>query len=84
MGEGKTALQDTSFNVTTYLGRSSAQSSPVKPGEHVDNHIRVDLELVLDKFGVLGVQRVRRGGTLAGLDGAGNKVEGEDLHGEGG
>ncbi|POR33972.1 hypothetical protein TPAR_05834 [Tolypocladium paradoxum] len=63
------------------LLRRRPQRRPVQPRQHVDQHLRVDLDVVLHQLRVLGVQRVRGRRRLAGLGGAGDEVEAEDLHG---
>jgi hypothetical protein len=57
-----------------------AKGLPVQTGKHVDNHVRIQLNVVLDEFCILGVKGIRVLGRLAGLDGAGEEVETKDLH----
>lgn len=66
----------------THLRRRCAQGSPVEAGQDVDDHVGVQLNLILDELGVLGVERERVGGALAGLDGTAEEVDAEDLHGD--
>lgn len=65
---------------STYLGRSSPQSSPVDARQDIDQKLRVDLDIIFGQLGLLGVQRERVVGRLAVLDRAGQKVECHDLH----
>lgn len=64
----------------TYLGRVCPQRSPIQAGQHVKQHLLIQLNFVLHELSVLGVQRVRGGGGLARLDGARQEVKAEDLH----
>lgn len=66
---------------STYLRGRGAQGRPVEARQHVDEHFGVDLELVAHELGVLGVQRERRRRAPAGLGGAREEVEAQDLHG---
>lgn len=63
-----------------YLGWSRAERRPVKPGQDIDQHVWIELYVILHKFGVLGVQGKRVGGGLARLCRTVDEIESEDLH----
>lgn len=64
----------------THLRSSSTESLPVQSGKDVEDHIRVQLNLILNELRVFGVKRECVGGALASLNGASNKVDAQDLH----
>ena len=76
------APSETTKVPSTHLGTRRAQGRPVKAGQHIDDHVGVQLDFILHQLGVLGVKRERVGGALAGLDGASEEVKAKNLHGE--
>ena len=66
------------------LRRRHPQRVPLDPRQDVAQEGGVVLHVGLLELGVLEVQRVGGGRGLAGFDGAGEEVGGEDLHGGGG
>lgn len=63
-----------------YLRGGGGEGVPVQTGEQVREELGVDLDVFGDELGVFGVQGEGGGGCFAGLDGAGQEVQGEDLH----
>lgn len=63
-----------------YLGSGSDQSTPIHSWQNVVYQFGVWLDGVGDELAVFGVEGERCGGRFAGLDCAGQEVEGEDLH----
>lgn len=64
----------------TYLGGGGGEGDPVEARQDVAEQLGVELDVFGDELGVFGVQREGGGGCLAGLDGAGQEVERENLH----
>ena len=63
-----------------YLVTDSLQRWPVQSRQKVDKQLRIDLEVILDELAFFWVERKGGGGGFAGFDGAGEEVEGENLH----
>ena len=64
----------------TNLCRRCFQRCPVDAGQHVEDELGVDIDVVLHQLGIFGVQgeRVRR--ALACFHRTGEEVECEDFH----
>lgn len=65
----------------TYLVTNNLQRLPIQAWKQINKELGVDLEIVLDELAFFWVQRKGSGGGFAGFDSAGEKVEGENLHG---
>ncbi len=63
-----------------YLGRRDTQGRPVYAGEHVDQELLVELDVVAGEFGVFGMEGERVWRRPARFDGTRQEVEAEDLH----
>lgn len=60
----------------TNLSRDSRERLPIQSRQHVRQQFRVRRQVLGDELGVLGMQREGGRGGLAGLDGAGEEVQG--------
>jgi hypothetical protein len=63
-----------------YLRRRRSQCHPIQAGQNVDDHGRIDFNVILHQLGVLGMEGVGVGRALARLDRAGQKVEAKHFH----
>lgn len=67
----------------SHLCQGRLQCRPVEAGQKIDQHLWVQLELILHQFYIFGMEWIGSCCTLAGLDGAGHEIESKDLHGDG-
>lgn len=63
-----------------YFRRCGSERVPVQPREDVDDHVGVQLQLILHELCVFGMEGVRVRGGFAGFDCAGQEIEGEYFH----
>jgi hypothetical protein len=66
--------------VGTCLARNHADLIPHQARQYVLQERQIEVGFLDFEFGVARVQRERRGVRLAGFDGAGEEVEGEEFH----
>ena len=64
----------------TNLCRRRLQRRPVDAGQHIDDELGVDIDVVLHQLGIFGVQGERVRGALARLHRTGKEVECEYFH----
>jgi len=63
-----------------YLRSNKHHGSPVDARQDIQDQLGARVDGVLDELAVLGLQGIAGGAGFAGLDSAGQEVEGEELH----